>query len=380
MGESIDILVVGGGVIGLSIARRLRAEGAGVTVLERDACGRGASWAGAGVLAPPNPHRQDAAAAMHLQSLGLYPALCAELFDETGIDPEYEACGEIEVALDERGLAALGEDARTGSSRKVAGGRVAYEMMTIEEARRLAPAIGPHAVGAMLCRETAQVRNPRLLRALRASCERRGVVVREGVEVLDFVVEKDAVVGVQLEEEVVRAETTVLCAGAWSTTIGSRLAGLIPVRPVRGQMICMKMDRRPFEYVISRGKTYWVPRRDGHVLLGATEEPDAGFVVRNTAEGLSKLIGRGLELIPSMGGAPIETTWAGLRPGTPDDLPYLGWVQGLKGLIAATGHYRSGLGMAPGTAEVVASLIAGRSFPLDLSCCRPGREARRKKR
>lgn len=360
-------------MIGLTIARRLTVDGHRVTLLERDVCGRGTSWAGAGVLAPPNPHRGDAAATLHLCSLGLYPAFCRELLDETGIDPEYEPCGELEVALDEKGLSALREDVRAASGRTTSEGRPAFEMLSPGEARRLEPLVTPQAVGAMIGRETAQVRNPRLLRALRASCIQRGVAIREGAAVCDFLVENDRVTGVRLADESLFAPRTVLCGGAWSSSIGSRLASLMPVRPVRGQMVCMKLDRRPFQQVISRGKTYWVPRRDGHVLLGATEEPDAGFVIRNTPQGLSQLIDRGLKLVPSLAEAFVETTWAGLRPGTPDDLPYLGPVPSFDGLIAASGHYRSGLSLAPATAEVVATLVAGRASDLNLDCCRPGR-------
>lgn len=373
---SPDILVIGGGVIGLTVARRLRAEGAEVTVLERDVCGRGASWAGAGVLAPPNPHRKDAVAALHLRSLGMYPALCAELFAETGVDPEYDPCGEIEVALDERGLQSLRSDARAAADRKRPDGSLAFEVLSIEQARGLGSSLTTEAVGAMLCRETAQVRNPRLLRALQASCTKRGVRILEGEEVFDFVVAGDKFAGVQLSDRVLQAATAVLCAGAWTTQIGTRLAALMPVRPVRGQMICMRLDRPPLSRVVSRGKTYWVPRRDGHVLLGATEEHDAGFIIRNTPQGIGKLIEKGLELVPSLADAPIVHTWAGLRPGTPDDLPYLGPIPGFDGLIAATGHFRSGLGLAPATAEVIAALVAGRPLPLDLSCAQVGRAAR----
>jgi len=370
---SPDVLVIGGGVIGLTIARRLCADGLSVTLLERDLCGRGASWAGAGVLAPPNPHRKDAVAALHLRSLPMFPPFCAELLDETGIDSEYERSTEIEVALDERGLASLRSDAEAAGGRCTPDGRRAFEMLSIDEARRMQPRITPDAAGGMWCRETAQIRNPRLLAALRASCEKRGVVLREGASVGEMVLDGDRVTGVKVGGEAISAGWTILCAGAWSAQIDLRLAALMPVKPVRGQMVLMKLDRRPFAHVISRGKTYWVPRRDGHVLLGATEEHDAGFAIRNTPKGIAGLIEKGLRLVPSMAEAPIATTWAGLRPGTADDLPYLGPVPGFDGLIAATGHFRSGLSLAPATAEFVSSCVRGERFDLDLACAAPGR-------
>jgi glycine oxidase len=375
LSKSPDCIVVGGGVIGLTIARRLANDGLTVTLLERAQVGREASWAGAGVLAPPNPHRKDAAAVLHRRSLAMYPDFCAGLLDETGIDPEYERSGELELAFDDQGLSALRSDVQAGSDHVMPDGRAAYEIHSAEQTRSLEPLVSPNVVGSMECRETAQARNPRLLRALQSACTRTGVDMRENIPVQDFLIDDNRVTGVQTETGTVCAPNVVLCAGAWSSQIGDRLRTLMPVHPVRGQMVLMKLDERPFERVVSRGKTYLVPRRDGHVLLGATEEPKAGFTNRNTAKGIAGLIEKGLKLVPSLGDAPLEATWAGLRPGTPDDKPYIGRVPGFDGLIAATGHYRSGLSLAPATAEVVAAIITGRAYDLDLSCCRPGRSA-----
>ncbi len=371
--ESPDIILIGGGVIGLTIARRLAKEGLSVTLLERARIGGEASWAGAGVLAPPNPHRKDAVAALHLRSLAMYPAFCAELMQESGIDPEHEPCGELEVAFDDAGLQVLREDERAAGSRRIPDGRPAFEMHTAEEIRHLEPAVSPQMIGALECRETAQVRNPRLLRALQTVCLRAGVELRENNPVRDFVVEDQRVTGVRTDRDTVAAAHVVLSAGAWSSQIGERLKNMMPVHPVRGQMVLMKLDRRPFDRIIARGKTYLVPRRDGHVLLGATEEPEAGFAKRNTAGGIAGLMERAVRMAPTLAEAPVAAMWSGLRPGTPDDMPYIGPVPGLKGLIAATGHYRTGLSLAPATAQVVASMILERSYDLDLTCCLPGR-------
>jgi len=371
--DSSDILIVGGGVIGLTIARRLAKEGLTVALLERAQVGREASWAGAGVLAPPNPHRQDAVAELQLRSLSMYPDFCGELLRESGIDPEYESCGELEVAFDEAGLEVLREDERAADGRRMADGRLAFELHTREDTRRLAATVSSLVVGSLECRETAQVRNPRLLRALHTACVRAGIQIRENTPVRDFVVEGDRVAEVRTETETVAASHVVLCAGAWSSQIGERLQSIMPVHPVRGQMVLMRLERRPFDRIIARGKTYLVPRRDGHVLLGATEEPEAGFTQRNTAKGIAGLLERAVRMVPMLAHAPVAATWSGLRPGTPDDMPYIGPVPGLTGLIAATGHYRTGLTLAPVTAEVVAAIIQNRPYDIDLTCCRPGR-------
>ncbi len=368
-----DGIVIGGGVIGLSVAFRLARDGIRVTVLERDRCGAESSWAGAGVLAPCNPHRRDPVAALRQRSLSLYPSFCAELLDETGVDPEFDACGELEIALTQEAAGSLRSDATAGKDRRLTDGRPAYEFHDPIATRRIEPLVAEHVFGSLECRETSQVRNPRLLRALRTGCDRTGVEVREGTPVIDFALESDRVVGVRTVSGALPASFVVLCAGAWSSQIGGRLKLLMPVCPVRGQMILCKFDRPPFRRILARGKTYLVPRRDGHVLLGATEEHESGYAKRVTAEGLHGLIEKAVQLVPSMAEAPIAATWAGLRPGTPDDDPYIGPVPGFDGLIAATGHFRAGLILAPVTAEIISAIVHQRPYDIDITPCSPGR-------
>ena len=377
MAKSPDCIVVGGGVVGLTIARRLALEGLSVSLLERDVCGAEASWAAAGVLTPCNPHRRDVVAELRLRGLAMYPAFCASLRDESGVDPEYEPCGELEIALTEQVASNLRDDASAGTDRRLPDGRQAYALLSADEARKLEPAIAPMGLAALECRETAQVRNPRLIRALRLACERAGVEIREGTPVVDVQREGSRVTGVTTDSGAFSAGTVILCAGAWSSALGNQLQALMPVHPVRGQMILMKFEQRPFGHVIARGKTYLVPRRDGHVLLGATQEPDSGFNKRTTAKGLAGLIEKGMNLVPGIAEAPVVATWAGLRPGTPDDNPYIGPVPGFEGLIAATGHFRAGLTLAPITADLVAAFVHHRPIDLDLASCRPGRTFRK---
>lgn len=370
---SLDCIVIGGGVIGLTVARRLASDGLAVDVLERGVCGREASWAGAGVLSPCNPHRSDALFELQDRSLGMYPALCAELVHETGIDPDYDLCGALELLFTDDAASIARSDERAGRDKRLPDGRKVYELHDPTETARIAPAVTTDLLGSLECRSAAQVRNPRLLRALLASCGKRGVEIRDGTPVVDLLVEGGRVTGVQTAQGHVEGGCVVLCAGAWSSQVHARLNDTMPVVPVRGQIVLLKLPSRPFTPIISRGKTYLVPRHDGHVLLGATEEPDAGYNKRNTAAGVSKLVASALQMVPSLADAPIEATWAGLRPGTPDDKPYIGPVPGFDGLIAATGHFRTGLTNAPVTAEAVAAMINGRGFDTDLTDCRPGR-------
>lgn len=386
MSQSPDIALIGGGVIGLSVARQLALDGRRVVLLERGVCGAESSWAGAGIITPVNPHRGDAIARLLLRSVGLYSDWCAALREESGVDPEYERCGELQLAFDEheasilRGNDSCGAGILPGEAGQVVSPaqvdktiNPSYEYHDRDELDRVEPAVGPEAIGGLECRLGGQVRNPRLLRALRLACVRSGVDIREGTPVTDFVVDGSRVTGVATGQETIHAGSVIVCAGAWSSEIGARLREFMPVFPVRGQIVLLKFDERPFRRVISYGSTYLVPRRDGHVLLGATDEPEAGYVKRTTPSGIAQLTSVGLRLAPVIANASVEATWAGLRPGTPNERPYIGPVPGFDGLVAATGHFRNGLTLAPVTAEIISALLAGRPYDIDLAMCAPGR-------
>lgn len=366
-----DVVVVGGGVLGLTIARHLRADGHSVCLLERHQCGREASWAGAGILAPCNPQRSDPLFHFQERSLELFPHLCAELQQETGIDVEYERCGELELVFHKQAMGISRADERGATGKLFVGDHPRVELLTPSQLRDIEPAVTPELLGALLCRHTAQVRNPRLLAALRKSCELRGVVVRELCAVHDVMFSDGRVVGVITNQGDIACQTVIVCAGAWSGTLGKNIGPALPVHPVRGQIILLKLDQRPFRQIIARGKTYLVPRRDGHVIIGSTEEPEAGFSKRNTPQGTSQLMEQAIKFVPELADASVMAMWSGLRPGTRDDKPILGPVAHLPGLFAATGHFRSGLTNAPATAEYISSVIAKRRYPIDLSSCAP---------
>ena len=374
MSSTHDVIVIGGGVIGLAVARRLAIDGLRVVLMERGLCGAEASWAGAGIIAPCNPHRDDPLHDLQDRSVRQYADFCAALHEDTGIDPEYDLCGELKLARTPDTLGILRSDAKVGASLTLSDGSPAYRFLSPEQARELEPVIAADTLGGIECRQVASVRNPRLLRALRGSCVKHGALIREACEVCDLIVDASRVTGVVLQGgDRALAGRVILCAGAWSATVDQRLADVVPVHPVRGQVVLMKLPERTFRHVIGRGKQYLVPRRDGHVLLGSTEEPEAGFSKRTTAEGISSLTEMALSVVPSLADATVVASWAGLRPGTPDGQPHLGPVPGFDGLIAATGHRRAGLTLAPATADVVAAFVQEKPYDLDLSRCAPGR-------
>jgi glycine oxidase len=220
----------------------------------------------------------------------------------------------------------------------------------------------------------AQVRNPWHVRALLSACDRTGLEVLAGKAVVRFRTAGERVTGVLTESgEELAAGQFLIASGAWSERLFAQLGTNAGVHPVRGQMVLFRTDKPLFRPVIGVGKRYLVPREDGRILVGSTEEPEAGFDKRTTDAGVEALIGFARGLVPNLATMPVEKAWAGLRPGTPDGLPYLGPVPGWTNVFAATGHFRAGIQLSPGTAQVMTDLLTGRPPSLPLAEFRLGR-------
>ena len=367
-----DVVVVGGGVIGLSVAYACARDGLRVTLLERGGLGQEASWAGAGIL-PPGHHasaRSPYAALLGMSS-EMYAELSDELRERTGIDNGYRRCGGLEIGFDDEDAHAL----RSAAGHHAKQG-VLWQELTPGEARELEPALlGPFQV-AYHVPGMAQLRNPRHLKALAAVCAQHAAQLVTGAAVAGFEVEQDRVVGVRTSAGRCAAETTVVTAGAWSGGLLESLGVTLPVRPIRGQIALLATDTPQIQRVVMMGKRYLVPRPDGRVLAGSTEE-DVGFDKRPTCDGIRGLLDMAAEIAPVLAQARIERTWAGLRPGSADSRPYIGPVPGYRGILVATGHFRSGLQLAPATGLLVRQLIAGDPPAVPLDAFRIDRPAAR---
>ncbi len=374
MSEHCDVLVIGGGIIGLSVALRVRQSGVSVTLLERGDCGREASWAGAGVIAPAKPQRHGPMSMIQRASVERYAGFCEEIREVSGIDPEYDRCGAIEFLTTEQFVRMARSDVRVMSDVTTEEGSPVVEVLSSEQVRALEPGVTGEAVGYLRNRVTAQVRNPRILQGLRVACERLGVRVRENEAVGELIAGTNRVDGARTQAGAYSADRTVLCAGAWSSEFAPQaIAELVPVHPVRGQMVLVERDRPLLTHVIKRRKHYLIPRRDGRILVGVTLEPDSGFEAGNTAKGINSMLDGAMAMVPSLSDSRVAGMWSGFRPGTPDTRPHIGFVPGWEGLIAATGHYRLGVTLAPVTADIVRDLIVDGSTPFDLAHCAPGR-------
>ena len=355
-----DVAIVGGGVIGLSLAYELAGQGVSVRVVERAGFGQEASWAGAGILPPGNLEGADSAGdRLRALSHQLWPHWSKSLQSETGIDNGYRNCGGIAVRLanDNRRLTSEIEFWRREG--------VIVEELHDEGRHAVEPALSPDIVEAYRLPDLGQVRNPRHLKSLLSACAARGVELIAGQPVTGFGRIGEAIRSVKTMSDEFPADRVCICGGAWSESLLRDVNIDLHVEPVRGQIVLLSFPAPVFRHVIENGSRYIVPRPDGRVLIGSTEEW-VGFDKRNTAEGVAGLIDFGVSLIPKLAEATLERTWSGLRPGTPDGMPYLGPVPGADNLFIAAGHFRSGLQMSPGTAVVMAEMVTAKPTSIDV--------------
>jgi len=369
MASHPDVAIIGGGIIGLTSAYFLAKEGLSIAVYDRGNLGLEASWAGAGILPPGNPQRA-VTPADKLRGIGSlrFPELSAELFERTGIENGYRNCGGIEF------LTAEDSDVLD----VWAAEEIAFERITRSDAKKLEP-LGDIEGDPYLLPGCAQVRNPWHLRALLAACKKIGVRLHPNAEVAGWNFGGNQVESLRLaNSEHVTAERFLLTAGAWSASLLEPLGAFLPVYPVRGQIALLRGES--CSRILMFGKRYLVPRGDGLTLVGSTEEPEAGFEKRTTPEGIAGLLAFARSVVPVLADATLETSWAGLRPGTPDSLPFIGPVPGWANVFISTGHFRAGVQLSIGTAQVIAELFTGKPtcVPLEpFSVCRkPGATAK----
>jgi glycine oxidase len=355
-----DTVVVGGGVIGASIAWRAAQRGLAIAMVDPHP-GRGASWAAAGMLAPVTEvhYGEEDLLALNLESSATYRQFVAELSEASGRDPGYAECGTLTVARDADDNAAMESlfEFQRGLGLEV-------ERLRGRECRRLEPALAPSTRGGILVSGDHQIDNRALVDALLIAAERSGVhVVRRRVTGVEL--EKERVAGVRLADgERIGCSSVVLAPGATTAPVEGLPPGVAPpVRPVKGQLLHL---RGPAETRLAtrnvRGlDAYIVTRSDGRVVIGATVE-ERGFDERVTAGGVHDLLRAGFELLPGVTELELVETSVGLRPGTPDNAPILGKTE-VEGLVIATGHYRNGVLLTPITSAAITELLVTGEAP-----------------
>ncbi len=366
-----DCLIIGGGVIGLSLAWELAGHGQRVRIVERNQPGSGSSWAGAGIF-PPGRFRPDLPPISRMVGLcnDLLPQWSERLKAETGVDNCFFRTGSLSLAADPADLELLEQSTR---DYRTVGAQV--EELTMPRLAELEPALdiaGSGLRAGIALPEETQLRNPRHTQALVAACRQRGVAIESDVEALDFQVSAGRIAAVVTNRGSRQAGSVCLATGAWSAAIAAKLGFAIPIKPIRGQIVLLSAERPILNHIINVGRRYFVPRHDGKILVGSTLE-DVGFQPQPTASGVRGLLEFALRFAPVLAEVPVERCWAGLRPGTADGLPYLGPLPGLSNGFIAAGHYRAGLHLSPLTAILMGRLIRGEDPQFDLSPFRVSR-------
>jgi glycine oxidase len=355
--RSYDAIIVGAGVIGLACAWRAAGRGLDVVVLERGKPGSGASGVAAGMLAPVGEvaFGEERLLEMMQASAEAFPGFAAELEDASGHSTGYRQCGALHVALDRDEAEELRR--RHGLQRSLG---LEAEWMTPNACRRLEPGLAPSFAGGVHAPHESAVDPQSLCAALLAALERAGGEVRPGDGVSEALIGGDRIAGVRTESgEEFRAEQVVLAAGCWSGSAPWLPDDVRPpVRPVKGQIVTLRgpASEPVTERIVASERVYLVPRDDGRLVVGATVEERGDTMV--TAGGVHELLREAYRLLPDIAELELVEAAAGLRPGTPDNLPLIGSGE-LEGLVLATGHYRNGVLLAPYTAERVAGLLTG---------------------
>lgn len=353
----MHVVLVGGGIMGLLSAYELVQAGCEVTLFDKGPVGTEASWAGGGIVSPLYPWRYDAPiTALATWGQGYYPQLAEQLHADTGIDPEYNPCGLLMLDA---------EDEATALKWATQHGRTLIEA-TGDETRRMEPHLECTVNRALWMPHVGSIRNPRLLQSLQRCLlnnDRFELRINERVTALECV--HGRATAIATDKGRYSADAFVVCAGAWSSGLLQPLGISLPVKPVRGQMIAIQTPVGWLQHIVLKNGTYVVPRKDGLVLAGSTLE-FVGFDKSTTETAREFLWGRAIEMMPSLQQFPVVGHWSGLRPGSPDGVPFIGELEQARGLFLNVGHYRNGLVLAPAACRLLADQLLQRPPIVDV--------------
>ena len=362
MTDRQQIAIVGGGVIGLSLAWELGRRGFAVVVFDINRLGRKASWAGAGILAPAN-HRTMTHPLDRLMGLGseLHAIWASHLLEQTGIDNGFRNCGGVYIAR------------TTGERAALNGLKLHWQQHGIpfEDIDRLSDLVEletdewDSSTRAVRVPSESQICNPAHLDALQSACRHQGVKLIDECQSCRLLHAGAGQVSLVVDGQAIDCDLVCLCAGAWSSELLGQLGVQLPVIPVRGQMLLYKLPQQMFIPIINEGSRYIVPRTDGHVLVGSTLE-EVGFDESTTDGELAELRRFAASVVPALDDRVLVRSWAGLRPASHDGFPFIGRVPGCDNAFVATGHFKCGLQMSTATAVIVADEIQGRPPLMDL--------------
>lgn len=350
MTQTADVVVIGGGVIGLAIAWNLTEQQLHPLVVEKNQPGQEASSAAAGILAVSSGRsRQGPVYQLKRASQALYPALVQEIEQRTGIDVEYHTAGVLDLIRTQEDEQKYREIYQL---RREQGSAAAW--LSADEVRRLEPHLTTELRGAVHFPDDHHLNNGKLAQAWAKAVVQRGATIRTDATVTEARIANGKVTAVRIGDEWISTNTVVIAAGSWSQQVGEIFGLTIPVQPAKGQMMSVRSTL--VRHVISWDDHYLVPRKNGEVVIGSTVE-FVGYDKEVSLATLRALIDRSVALVPELHSAPLHRFWAGLRPYSPSRRPILCRAPGLENVILATGHHRNGIVMAPMTGKLIAELI-----------------------
>ena len=365
------VAVIGGGVIGCLTACHLKQLGCDVIVVERGETGRESSWAGAGILCPIHPWLYpDAFTHLIDASLAMYPEFQADIEAKTGISIEWRKSGLLIPFFDDDKVdhwqAAIDWSNRFGWE---------FEELSSGQSLELEPTLSPNVIKSLLWPEVGQLRNPRLLAAVRVWMAQLGVETVEHAEVTGLLRKGATATGVLCADgREISADQVLLAGGSWSGELARQMGFELPVKPVKGQIVLLKGAPGLMKSIVKHDDVYFVPRDDGRILVGASME-FVGFEPGTTEKVIGRLMASMERIAPGLKDCEVEEQWMGFRPGSPDGMPYLGPVDSIPGLWVASGHYRNGVALAPITATLMSQWMTGTKPVMDLTTFAVGRPA-----
>lgn len=350
----MKVIIVGAGAIGMMQARDLALKGIEVVLLDKNACGTESSWAGGGIVSPLYPWRySEAVTALASWSQSYYPNLALSLEAESDIDPELTRHGLLMLQVDDREDALKWSEAHQRWMEPIDSNKI-YD---------LEPELRKGIKDGLWMSQVSSIRNPRLLQALYTSLQRNPLVrIEEGAEVKSFIKNGRKLEGVCVANgDEYRGDAVLICSGAWSKAVAQNET--IDVKPVKGQMLIFDAQPGLVNRVVMNNGKYVIPRRDGKVLAGSTLE-DVGFDKKTTEQAKEELADIAIDMFPALASCPISKHWAGLRPASPEGIPYIGLMEEFDNLYINAGHYRNGLVLAPASVALLSSILCGEAAPV----------------
>ena len=351
-----DAIIVGGGILGMLTARSLHQAGLKVMIIDQGELGKESTWAGGGILSPLYPWRYpDAISRLAQYGQQHYPTLCDALRDATGIDPQWLHSGL--VFTDDNDLASAQTWAKTW-------GYDLQHLTSAADLHRCEPKLAEHFQRGMFMPDIAQVRNPRIAEALRTSLRLLPIEIAEHYPVTGLETANGRVTGVRLGEEIFHAKNVILTTGAWTGLFPEMQALNVQVHPVLGQIILFRGAKGLLKRIVLHEGTYLIPRKDGRILCGSTLEMN-GFDKQITEAAKEALQEKAYHMMPALRDLPLNNHWAGLRPGSPNGVPYIDEHPEIGGLYVNAGHYRYGVTMALASVDMLTDRMLGNTPRLD---------------